>query len=309
MSDNSQKKKSPLRPVLPPQRAPAPARPATPPRPAVDRKVATADAPQINEDIELVESVSIAPAGGPAPAKSAVVKTASSKDESDLSWSSPPQAVPAAGAGQAPVFAVPIASPPAAPSSGAPKVAPSPGAPKVTPKPVPAAKQATPAVAVPPPPPAVIAAAPVVLPAPPVIDVPAAKTDSVPARKPTPSMAARAAAEEARRAKRFPFEVEVDIVSEHNFYAGLSLNISEGGIFVATHTEYPVGTRVEIRLLFPGDEEPTNIMTEVRWVRPHNENADGSAGLGLRFVDVSPPVLEKIAGFARSRDPLYYEDD
>ena len=300
MSDNSQKKKSPLRPVLPPQRAPAPARPATPPRPAVDNKrVAIAEATP--EEIELVESNSIAPAGGPAPAKSAVLKTASSNDESDLSWSSPPQ-----GAGPAAPFAVPIASPPAAAKPAMEKKAAP--APAPSPKPAPVAKPAAaPAMAVPPPPAAVMPVPPVVPPT--VIEVPAAKTDSVPVRKPTPSMAARAAAEEARRAKRFPFEVEVDIVSEHNFYAGLSLNMSEGGIFVATHNEYPVGTRVEIRLLFPGDEEPTNIMTEVRWVRPHNENADGSAGLGLRFVDLTPTVAEKIASFTTARDPLYYEDD
>jgi uncharacterized protein (TIGR02266 family) len=296
MTDNSQKKKAPLRPVLPPRHAPGPARPATPPRPADNKRVATAEAAA--EEIELVESNSIAPAAGAAPAKSAVVKTTSSKDES------PPKA-PVPVAKQGAPFGVPLASPPVAPAKAA--------APAPSPKPAPVAKPAAAAVPVPPPPAAVMQAPPVaqpVVPVPaPVIDMPPAKTDSVPARKPTPSMAARAAAEEARRAKRFPFEVEVDIVSEHNFYAGLSLNISEGGIFVATHTEYPVGTRVEIRLLFPGDEEPTNIMTEVRWVRPHNENADGSAGLGLRFVDLTPTVNEKISSFARSRDPLYYEDD
>jgi uncharacterized protein (TIGR02266 family) len=114
---------------------------------------------------------------------------------------------------------------------------------------------------------------------------------------------------EARHSRRFPFEINVDIVSEHNFYAGLSLNISEGGLFIATHVEYPVGTKLEIRLLLPGDEEPTALKTEVRWVRPHNADADGAAGMGLRFLDLSPPMMAKIAKFAQSRDPLYYEDD
>jgi uncharacterized protein (TIGR02266 family) len=113
----------------------------------------------------------------------------------------------------------------------------------------------------------------------------------------------------SRHSRRFPFEINVDIVSEHNFYAGLSLNISEGGLFVATHVEYPVGTKLEIRLLLPGDEEPTTIKTEVRWVRPHNADADGSAGMGLRFIGLSPEVMTKIHRFAQNRDPLYYEDD
>jgi len=127
----------------------------------------------------------------------------------------------------------------------------------------------------------------------------------------TPSKAPPAEDPGARNHRRFPYEINVDIVSEHNFYAGLSLNISEGGLFVATHVEYPVGTKIEIRLLLPGDEEPTALMTEVRWVRPHHhDNADASAGgMGLRFVGLTPELLTKVARFAQARDPLYYDDE
>src|SRR5690242_18025634 len=48
-----------------------------------------------------------------------------------------------------------------------------------------------------------------------------------------------------RTYERFPIEVSVDLVSEHNFFAGLSLNVSEGGLFVATHLVRPVGSRLE----------------------------------------------------------------
>jgi hypothetical protein len=80
-----------------------------------------------------------------------------------------------------------------------------------------------------------------------------------------------------RAHERLAFEVSVDILSEHNFYGGLSLNVSEGGIF-ATHVHHPVGTRLEIRLLLQGDAEPTTLLTEVRWVREHIEASDFSAG-------------------------------
>jgi uncharacterized protein (TIGR02266 family) len=113
----------------------------------------------------------------------------------------------------------------------------------------------------------------------------------------------------ARAHERLAFEIQIDIVSEHNFYAGLSQNLSEGGLFVATHLSHPVGTRLEIRLLLPGDVTPTTLMTEVRWVRPLSEDGEGpAAGLGLRFVDLPADVLPKLAEFARNRDPLYYED-
>jgi uncharacterized protein (TIGR02266 family) len=112
-----------------------------------------------------------------------------------------------------------------------------------------------------------------------------------------------------RAHERLAFEIQIDILSEHNFYAGLSQNISEGGLFVATHVSYPVGTRLEIRLLLPGDVASTTLMTEVRWVRPLSDDGDGpAAGLGLRFVELTPDVLPKLAEFARNRDPLYYEE-
>jgi uncharacterized protein (TIGR02266 family) len=172
------------------------------------------------------------------------------------------------------------------------------------------------------PPPVVISAPPPVVPSPPVSASPilapipaeptlpvAATSGAAPGANVTAAPAAPAEEGDSRSSRRFPFEINVDIVSEHNFYAGLSLNISEGGLFVATHVEYPIGARLEIRLLLPGDDEPTSIMTEVRWVRPHNENADGSAGMGLKFLNLAPDVLAKVHRFAENRDPLYYEDD
>jgi len=70
-----------------------------------------------------------------------------------------------------------------------------------------------------------------------------------------------------------------------------------------------VGTRLEIQLIFPGDADPTNVMTEVRWVRGDGDDKnDAGAGLGLRFIDPPPELLSKVARFAAKREPLYYED-
>ena len=113
-------------------------------------------------------------------------------------------------------------------------------------------------------------------------------------------------ASETRTRKRLPFEVHVDVGSQHNFFAGLSLNISEGGIFVATHVEHPMGTRLEVRFLLPGDEEPVTVLTEVCWIRLRSGNE--WPGLGLKFVDLDPFVLAHIQRFVAHRDPLYYED-
>jgi uncharacterized protein (TIGR02266 family) len=272
---------------------PAAARNSAAPRTSGERHAALAEvAALVEEAPNVAADISVPPAYAPAVGSIPAKPAASSPPASGTSI---PAAKPALSSPPAAATSVPapkpvVSSPPAAATS-VPAPKPAVSSPPAAATSVPAPK---PAVSSPP--------------AKPAVSSPPAADEVAPAI--TPSMAARAAAEaEARRSRRFPFEIAVDIVSEHNFYAGLSLNISEGGLFVATHVEYKVGTRLEIRLLLPDDEEPTAIMTEVRWVRPHNADADGSAGMGLRFVDLAPAVLEKVSKFARSRDPLYYEDD
>ena len=39
-----------------------------------------------------------------------------------------------------------------------------------------------------------------------------------------------------RRHLRYAVELDVSMSSEHNFYAGFAENLSEGGVFVATHS-------------------------------------------------------------------------
>jgi uncharacterized protein (TIGR02266 family) len=110
-----------------------------------------------------------------------------------------------------------------------------------------------------------------------------------------------------RLQRRLPFEVSLDIHSEHNFFSGVTGDISEGGLFVATHLSYDVGTRLEITLLLPDRPEATTLLTEVRWLRSYVADHDVSAGLGLRFLDASADLLGRIRSFLRERDPMVYE--
>ena len=113
-----------------------------------------------------------------------------------------------------------------------------------------------------------------------------------------------------RSYERFPVEVSVDFVSEHNFFTGFSLNVSEGGLFVATHVVRPVGSRLEIRLALPDAPEPLELQTEVRWVRDHNADSESSPGLGLRFMHLSKVDEARIHAFVRRvRDPLFFDDE
>lgn len=114
-----------------------------------------------------------------------------------------------------------------------------------------------------------------------------------------------------RAAERFDLEVKVDLESDHNFYTGLTQNISSGGLFIATSALRKIGDRITLKFSLPGTPEPVSVETEVRWIRENSalHRVDGSTGMGVRFVDLSPVAASAIQKFLESRDSLYYDDE
>lgn len=112
-----------------------------------------------------------------------------------------------------------------------------------------------------------------------------------------------------RRAPRASVHVSIDVFTDHNFWTGLSMNVSEGGLFVATHNAVPVGTLLVLHMSLPFEREPLVTLAEVRWTRAFTEQDDIPPGLGLRFVDLDPDSLDKVRKFVSSvREPLFFED-
>lgn len=118
---------------------------------------------------------------------------------------------------------------------------------------------------------------------------------------------------ERRESERADLEVEVDVRldSEHNFYTGLTQDISTGGLFVATHKLLAVGTKVRVRFTLPGDEQkPIETETEVRWLRDGRAMmTDAPEGMGLRFLSLSADAKKVIGDFLSNRDSLFYDDE
>lgn len=99
----------------------------------------------------------------------------------------------------------------------------------------------------------------------------------------------------------------IDLCSEHNFWTGLTMNISEGGVFVATHVMLEPGSLVGLHLELPNE---TRIMTlgEVRWSRAYTGDDDVPPGLGIKFVGLDLSGLGAIRKFITTiREPLLFE--
>jgi uncharacterized protein (TIGR02266 family) len=113
--------------------------------------------------------------------------------------------------------------------------------------------------------------------------------------------------EKNRNENRVGMSAQVSATSEHNFYTGISGDIQEGGLFVATRENHPAGTLIDLTLSLPG-HHPLRLAGEVRWVREYNEfTADLQPGLGVGFLQLSDEARGAIGAFMKSRQPLFFE--
>ncbi len=113
-----------------------------------------------------------------------------------------------------------------------------------------------------------------------------------------------------REHPRAELEVAVDLQSEHNFYTGLTQNISAGGLFVSTNELRPIGSKIRVRLTLPGSNRPIEVDTEVRWVKEISAlRRTDDQGMGLRFLELGADAAKTIDAFLARRDSLFYDDE
>ncbi len=101
--------------------------------------------------------------------------------------------------------------------------------------------------------------------------------------------------------------MEVDFESDSHFYTGLSENLSEGGLFVATYAPRPIGSEIDLTLRIPGQTEPMRARATVRWIRDFSEASDAAPGMGLH-LHLDDQDLPRIRRFLSTRPPLFFDE-
>lgn len=115
---------------------------------------------------------------------------------------------------------------------------------------------------------------------------------------------------ERRREPRYSVKVSVTFDSEHNFYTGLTQDLSGSGLFVATPHICPIGTRIAVTLTLPTATTPVQVLTEVRWLRTRDvPGGGGKAGLGLMFVQMTPEAKVAVKAFLARRESIFFDVD
>jgi uncharacterized protein (TIGR02266 family) len=121
-----------------------------------------------------------------------------------------------------------------------------------------------------------------------------------PSRAPPPGGAERRSPDQ----ERVFVEVDVGLASKSNFYAGLSLDVSSGGVFVSTYQPSPPGTQVCLYFVLPSGHS-VHAEGVVRWTR--EASPDCEPGMGVAFTTLSEADARAIAEFCAARPPHYWE--
>ncbi|AKF79020.1 Myxococcus xanthus paralogous domain TIGR02266 [Myxococcus fulvus] len=132
------------------------------------------------------------------------------------------------------------------------------------------------------------------------------KGQSLPTPPAAPSRAS--GSEDARRNGRVRMHTSIDMRSDSNFFTGFSMDISEGGVFIATVDAVARGTQVELDFTLPGGR-PMKVTGVVRWVREANPKMpELMPGVGVQFTGLPEEVASVISSFVTTRDPMFYPD-
>jgi uncharacterized protein (TIGR02266 family) len=111
---------------------------------------------------------------------------------------------------------------------------------------------------------------------------------------------------ERRRVPRAELNVGVGFLSDSNFYTGFTSDLSEGGLFVATHMLQPIGSELTLTFALPTGPE-ISVRGIVRWLRDtHDYNSLTPPGMGVQFLALEGRDLDRIREFVALREPLFF---
>jgi uncharacterized protein (TIGR02266 family) len=117
-----------------------------------------------------------------------------------------------------------------------------------------------------------------------------------------------ARADRDESAPRLDVSLMVSIDSDSNFYVGFTENLSDGGVFVATHVPRAIGSAVNLTVTLP-NQMPIRAKGTVAWVREYSESNEAAPGMGVRFDQISPQDVERVLVFARARQPMFFDGE
>lgn len=111
---------------------------------------------------------------------------------------------------------------------------------------------------------------------------------------------------ERRTVRRIELHVGVGFNSGLSFYTGYTLDISEGGLFVASHMLQPIGSELALTFALPTGPE-ISVRGVVRWQRdPQVASPTQPPGMGVEFQGLSHEDRARIRELVIQRSAPFF---
>ena len=115
-----------------------------------------------------------------------------------------------------------------------------------------------------------------------------------------------ASAPERRGRPRIDLHVGIGFHNGSRFYTGFTADISEGGLFVASHMLQPVGSELTLTFALPSGPE-ISVRAAVRWAHDTDEyDPANPPGMGVQFLNLGSADAERIAELVALRPPVFF---
>ncbi len=112
--------------------------------------------------------------------------------------------------------------------------------------------------------------------------------------------------EPRQRPRMTRVDVNVSLVSEHNFYVGSTRRVDSGGVFISTVLPPDIGTRLQVRLGL-ADGRKIEVEGEVIFIREKSAiSGRQPAGCGVKLYSVPGWAIDAIDRFVLARPPIVY---
>lgn len=115
---------------------------------------------------------------------------------------------------------------------------------------------------------------------------------STPPTSASPSPVGRA----KRATRRVPCNLKLSIREGEKVYTSKTLDISHGGIFIATDEKLEIGELIDMTFQIPNSEKIVTAVGKVAWVGRGGAN-QSSAGVGVKFSKIDPKDLQLIVDY------------
>ena len=109
-----------------------------------------------------------------------------------------------------------------------------------------------------------------------------------------------------RLTRRAQISLDVGFESDASTFTGVTSDISEGGLFVATHSLPPIGSEIDLRFSLPAGPE-LRMRGVVRWLRDSHEADSAPPGIGVEFSTLAEHELSLIRAFVDQNVPAFFE--